>query len=81
MPSVWRRRATHAEGPAEEQFSRELERFCELAPPATPDILECPHSPLAEYADDTGRELLALREAFLSRRVRETFTLPHARLR
>jgi hypothetical protein len=65
---------THVEGPAAEQFSWELERFCELALRANPTILECLHSPLVEYADDTGRELLALREAFLSRRVQATFT-------
>jgi predicted nucleotidyltransferase len=65
---------THVEGPAEEQFSWELERFCELALRANPTVLECLHSPLVEYADDTGRELLALRGAFLSRRVHETFT-------
>ncbi|MET9830002.1 nucleotidyltransferase domain-containing protein [Streptomyces sp. NPDC006385] len=65
---------THVEGPQEEQFSWELERFCELALRANPNILECLHSPLVEYADDTGRELLALREAFLSRQVHETFT-------
>jgi hypothetical protein len=65
---------THVEGPAAEQFSWELERFCELALRASPTVLECLHSPLVEYADDTGRELLALREAFLSRRVHETFT-------
>lgn len=29
--------------------------------------------PLVEYVDDTGRELLALRQAFLSRRAHETF--------
>ncbi|MEU5523071.1 nucleotidyltransferase domain-containing protein [Streptomyces sp. NPDC047860] len=65
---------THVEGPAEEQFSWELERFCELALRANPSILECLHSPLVEYADATGRELLSLRGAFLSRRARETFT-------
>ncbi|MET8571355.1 nucleotidyltransferase domain-containing protein [Streptomyces sp. NPDC004783] len=65
---------THVEGPAEEQFAWELERFCELALRANPNILECLHSPLVEYADATGRELLALRGAFLSRRVHETFT-------
>ncbi|MFD7469497.1 nucleotidyltransferase domain-containing protein [Streptomyces tendae] len=65
---------THVEGPAEEQFSWELERFCELALRANPNILECLHSPLVESVDDTGRELLTLREAFLSRRAYETFT-------
>ncbi|MEU9364459.1 nucleotidyltransferase domain-containing protein [Streptomyces avermitilis] len=64
---------SHIEGPAEEQFSWELERFCELALRANPNILECLHSPLVEQADATGRELLALRAAFLSRRTHETF--------
>ncbi|GGQ98744.1 nucleotidyltransferase domain-containing protein [Streptomyces pilosus] len=75
-PLFWRfeKPPTHVEGPAEEQFSWELERFCELALRANPNILECLHSPLVEYADATGRELLSLREAFLSRRTHETFT-------
>ncbi|MDQ8702947.1 nucleotidyltransferase domain-containing protein [Streptomyces sp. LHD-70] len=64
---------THVEGPHEEQFSWELERFCELALRANPNILECLHSPLVEHCDATGRELLALRGAFLSRRAHETF--------
>lgn len=64
---------THVEGPAEEQFSWELERFCNLALRANPNILECLHSPLVEHVDATGRELLALRGAFLSRQAHETF--------
>ncbi|MDI3419003.1 nucleotidyltransferase domain-containing protein [Streptomyces luteolus] len=64
---------THVEGPLEEQFSWELERFCELALRANPNILECLHSPLVEHCDATGRELFALRGAFLSRRAHETF--------
>ncbi|GAA4143510.1 nucleotidyltransferase domain-containing protein [Streptomyces sp. E2N171] len=74
-PLFWRfdKPPTHVEGPAEEQFSWELERFCELALRGNPNILECLHSPLVEYADATGRELLALRGAFLSRKVHETF--------
>ncbi|MFG3305471.1 DNA polymerase beta superfamily protein [Streptomyces wuyuanensis] len=64
---------THVEGPAREQFSWELERFCELALRANPNILECLHSPLVERVDDTGRELLALRDAFLSRQAHVTF--------
>ncbi|MFD7551798.1 DNA polymerase beta superfamily protein [Streptomyces sp. NPDC059816] len=75
-PSFWRfdKPPTHVEGPGEEQFSWELERFCELALRANPNILECLYSPLVQYADGTGRELLDLRGAFLSRRVHETFT-------
>ncbi|CAL2062211.1 MULTISPECIES: DNA polymerase beta superfamily protein [Streptomyces] len=64
----------HMEGPGEEQFSWELERFCELALRGNPNILECLHSPLVEHLDDTGRELLSLRGAFLSVQVYDTFT-------
>jgi uncharacterized protein len=64
---------THVEGPAPEQFSWELERFLELALRANPNVLECLHSPIVEHVDDTGRELLSLRDAFLSRRAHETF--------
>ncbi|MFE0173859.1 DNA polymerase beta superfamily protein [Streptomyces sp. NPDC059002] len=64
---------THLDGPAEEQFSWELERFCELALRANPNVLECLHSPLVEHVTDTGRELLALRDAFLSREAHDTF--------
>jgi hypothetical protein len=64
---------THVEGPAAEQFSWELERFCSLALRANPNVLECLHSPLVLHIDDTGRELVALREAFLSRQAHETF--------
>ncbi|MCQ0022148.1 nucleotidyltransferase domain-containing protein [Streptomyces somaliensis DSM 40738] len=75
-PSQWRfaKPPAHVEGPAPEQFSWELERFCELALRGNPNILECLHSPLVEHADDTGRELLALRGAFLSRQAHGTFT-------
>ncbi|MGW7056518.1 nucleotidyltransferase domain-containing protein [Streptomyces sp. NPDC054887] len=74
-PLFWRfeKPPTHVEGPAQEQFSWELERFCGLALVANPNILECLHSPLVEHVDATGRELLALRGAFLSRRAHHTF--------
>ncbi|GLF96145.1 nucleotidyltransferase domain-containing protein [Streptomyces yaizuensis] len=64
---------THLEGPADEQFSWELERFCELALRADPNALECLYSPLVERIDERGRELRELRGAFLSRRVHESF--------
>ncbi|WP_156721708.1 nucleotidyltransferase domain-containing protein [Streptomyces apocyni] len=75
-PLYWRfeKPPTHVEGPLEEQFSWELERFCTLALRANPNILECLHSPLVERLDDTGRELLALRGAFLSRQAHQTFS-------
>ncbi|MGW7419120.1 nucleotidyltransferase domain-containing protein [Streptomyces sp. NPDC054813] len=75
-PLFWRfeKPPTHVEGPGEERFSWELERFCELALRANPNILECLHSPLVEHIDDTGRELRGLRGAFLSRQAYDTFT-------
>ncbi len=74
-PLFWRfdKPPTHVTGPRDEEFSWELERFCALALRANPNLLECLHSPLVEYADATGRELLDLRGAFLSRRAHGTF--------
>ncbi|WP_405688941.1 DNA polymerase beta superfamily protein [Streptomyces sp. NBC_00057] len=74
-PLFWRfdKPPTHVEGPAQEQFSWELERFCELALRANPNVLECLHSPLVEHVDALGRELLSLRGAFLSRMAHQTF--------
>ncbi|MDV9197301.1 nucleotidyltransferase domain-containing protein [Streptomyces sp. Wh19] len=74
-PLFWRfeKPPTHVDGPAPEQFSWELERFCELALRANPNVLECLHSPLVEHIDDVGRELLSLRGAFLSRLAHQTF--------
>ncbi|MER5366723.1 nucleotidyltransferase domain-containing protein [Streptomyces sp. NPDC002722] len=74
-PLFWRfeKPPTHVDGPAPEQFSWELERFCELALRANPNVLECLHSPLLEHVDDVGRELLSLRGAFLSRLAHRTF--------
>ncbi|MGH4030906.1 nucleotidyltransferase domain-containing protein [Actinomycetota bacterium Odt1-20B] len=75
-PLFWRfeKPPAHLDGPADEQFSWELERFCELALRANPNILECLHSPLVEQITDTGRELLSLRAAFLSRHVHASFS-------
>ncbi|MFJ6127489.1 DNA polymerase beta superfamily protein [Streptomyces griseoviridis] len=75
-PLFWRfeKPPTHVEGPGEERFSWELERLCALALRANPNVLEFLHSPLVEHVDDTGRELLALRGAFLSREVHRSFT-------
>lgn len=75
-PLFWRfdKPPTHVEGPREEEFSWELERFCELALRANPNILECLHSPLVERITPVGEELLSLREAFLSRRAHTSFS-------
>ena len=64
---------THLDGPAEEQFSWELERFCTLALQGNPTVLEVLWSPLITQATADGEELRKTRRAFLSRRVAETY--------
>ncbi|WP_018349625.1 nucleotidyltransferase domain-containing protein [Longispora albida] len=64
---------THVDGPLPEQFRWEVERFCELALVANPNVLEVLHSPLVERITPEGEELQALRPAFLSRRVAGTY--------
>ena len=63
----------HLDGPGEEQFSWEVERFCGLALQANPTVLECLWSPLVESITDEGRALLDTRRAFLSRRVADSY--------
>lgn len=74
-PLFWRldKPPTHVTGPRDEQFSWELERFCVLALRGNPNVLECLHSSIVEHVDATGRELLDLRGAFLSRRAEASF--------
>ncbi|WP_246001990.1 nucleotidyltransferase domain-containing protein [Allorhizocola rhizosphaerae] len=64
---------SHVDGPAEEQFSWELERCCDLALQANPTVLECLWSPIVEQITPVGSELLELRQAFLSRRVAQSY--------
>ncbi|MEV0902306.1 nucleotidyltransferase domain-containing protein [Actinoplanes sp. NPDC049802] len=64
---------THLDGPAEEQFSWEIERFCVLALQANPTVLEVLWSPLVESVTADGAELIRNRGAFLSTRVAETY--------
>jgi len=63
----------HVEGPGPQQFSWELERFCELALKANPNLLEVLHSPLVLTCTPVGQELLDLRPAFLSRLAHTTY--------
>ncbi|WP_424214486.1 nucleotidyltransferase domain-containing protein [Streptomyces sp. BI20] len=64
---------THLDGPRDEEFSWELERFCSLALDADPNVLEVLHSPLVERITPVGEELRELRGAFLSRRAHGSF--------
>jgi predicted nucleotidyltransferase len=51
----------------------EIGKCLRLALKANPNVLECLYSPLVEFAAPLGRELLELREAFLSRLVYQTY--------
>jgi uncharacterized protein len=64
---------THLDGPAGEQFSWEIERFCTLALQSNPTVLEVLWSPIVESLTPDGRQLLAARRAFLSAQVAHTY--------
>lgn len=51
----------------------ELQKFLTMALKANPNILECLYSPLVEKVTPLGEELLALRAAFLSQMIFQTF--------
>ncbi len=52
----------------------ELEKFLVLALKANPNVLECLYSPIIEFASPLAEELLAMREAFLSKLVFQTYS-------
>lgn len=52
----------------------ELQKFIVLALKANPNVLECLYSPIVERVTPLGEELLAMREAFLSKLVFQTFS-------
>ncbi|HEX7653264.1 MAG TPA: nucleotidyltransferase domain-containing protein, partial [Verrucomicrobiae bacterium] len=51
----------------------ELQKFIIMALRANPNILECLYSPLVEKVTDLGRELLQIRDGFLSQMIFQTF--------
>ena len=51
----------------------ELQKFLIMALKANPNILECLYSPMVEKVTPLGEELLALRQAFLSQMIFQTF--------
>lgn len=63
----------HVDGPLPEWFSWEVERFCELALKANPNLLEVLHSHLVVIMTPLGQELVDLRSAFLSQLVYQTY--------
>ena len=61
------------ENEATQECYWELQKFVTLALKANPNVFECLYSPLIEHATPMGRELLAMRECFLSRVAYQTF--------
>jgi hypothetical protein len=51
----------------------ELQKFLTMALKANPNILECLYSPVVEKVTPLGEELLAMRDAFLSQMIFQTF--------
>jgi predicted nucleotidyltransferase len=51
----------------------ELQKFLIMALKANPNILECLYSPMVEKVTELGKELLLIREAFLSQMIFQTF--------
>jgi hypothetical protein len=52
----------------------ELQKFIVLALKANPNVLECLYSPIVEFATPVAEELIAMREAFLSKLVFQTYS-------
>src|SRR5262245_40660218 len=61
------------ENDATQEAYWELQKFLVLALKANPNVLECLYTPLIEKATPLAEELLAMRSAFLSRLVYQTY--------
>jgi len=59
---------------AQDEVYWELEKFLRLALKANPNVLETPWTPMVLLADETARELRAMRHAFLSKHVYKTYS-------
>jgi predicted nucleotidyltransferase len=51
----------------------EIQKFLVLALKANPNVLECLYTPLVQHATPLAREMLDMRDAFLSRTVYQTY--------
>jgi len=61
------------ENPEGQEAYWELQKFLMLALKANPNILECLYTPLVELATPIARELLGMREIFLSKLIYQTY--------
>lgn len=62
------------ENDATQEAYWELQKFIVLALKANPNVLECLYCPIVEFATPLAEELLAMREAFLSKLVFQTYS-------
>ena len=51
----------------------EIQKFLTMALKANPNVLECLYSPLVEHATPLAQEMIAMRSAFLSKMVYQTY--------
>ena len=61
------------ENPDTQETYWELQKFIVLALKANPNVLECLYTPLIEHATPLARELLDMRDSFLSKIVYQTY--------
>jgi predicted nucleotidyltransferase len=61
------------ESPETEETYWEIQKFLTLALKANPNVLECLYTPLVEHATELAREMLAMRDSFLSKMVYQTY--------
>jgi predicted nucleotidyltransferase len=61
------------ENETEQECYWELQKFLTLALRANPNVLECLYTPLVEHSTSLTEELLAMRSAFLSKLVYQTY--------
>ncbi|HZW06699.1 MAG TPA: nucleotidyltransferase domain-containing protein, partial [Phycisphaerales bacterium] len=61
------------ENEATQEVYWELEKYLRLALKGNPNVLETLYTPLVEHADATAQRMLAMRSAFLSRLIYQTF--------
>lgn len=61
------------ENPATEEVYWEMQKFLTMALKANPNVLECLYTPLVEYASPLAREMLDMRQSFLSAMVYQTY--------
>jgi uncharacterized protein len=61
------------ETPQTQEVYWELQKFLVMALKANPNVLECLYTPLVEHATELAREMLAMRQGFLSKMVYQTY--------